>query len=342
MQRFKFIPQAIKFKEGNLPLEIQLFRTGTFFDERYGKIEIKTDDLKAMIKNFSDNVRGVDLALDFSHDAEGPAAAWITALSLKNDSEIWAAVDWTEVGRENIKGKNFRYISPDFTFNYTDNENLKEYGPVLFGAGLTNRPVIKNMAPAIELSEYKGDKKMNEEQEKMLKELMEKVLAMETKLTEPKLKEKTEEKKELADDKKLEEVEVLEVDGLMKKITEQAAKITELQAMLDAAKGEVAMSERTKEFNIMLTEGKVCEAQRAAFLKDDMKMFLEKAQSVKLSTIGSGRVSEAPSKSGAQEKVIELANALMKSDSIKLSAAISKVLLNDKDLRADYEKEVLI
>ena len=44
-------------------------------------------------------------------------------------------------------------MSPDFTFNYVDNETLNEYGPTLFGAGLTNRPVIKNMEPVIQLSE---------------------------------------------------------------------------------------------------------------------------------------------------------------------------------------------
>ena len=33
---------------------------------------------------------------------------------------------------------------PEFTFNYKDNEELKDHGPTLLGAALTNRPVIKN------------------------------------------------------------------------------------------------------------------------------------------------------------------------------------------------------
>ena len=82
----------------------------------------------------------------------------------ENGEELWATVDWTEGGEKSVRRKEYRYLSADFQFNYTDNETLQEYGPTLFGAGLTNRPVVKGMAPTI-LSEIKPseDKMPNED-----------------------------------------------------------------------------------------------------------------------------------------------------------------------------------
>lgn len=135
--------------------DIQLFRVGTFYHPDYGKFEITPDALKAMEKNFKNKIRGIDIAIDYKHNSEDIAAGWIQELYLSSDGkELWAKVDWTPKGNQVLSEKEFRYISPDFTFNYQDNESLKKYGPVLLGAGLTNRPTIKNMEPVVQLSEF--------------------------------------------------------------------------------------------------------------------------------------------------------------------------------------------
>lgn len=330
MKHYYFVPQQILFNEAESVKEIQLFRVGTFYDERYGKVDITKDHLVKMTENFDLKVRGVDLALDFSHNSDGPAAGWIKSLHLKNeDKELWAEIEWTKLGEENLKGKEYRYVSPDFTFAYKDNETLKDFGPLLLGAGLTNRPVIKSMAPAIALTEYKESemeeelKKQLAEKDAKLKEMSEKIAAME------------------AGSKEVKAEEGSGDEGLLKQISEAKAKIAELEAKLSLSEKEVAMAEKSKKFDLMLSEGKVCEAQRDAFLKDDMTKFLETAQPVKLSEVGNGgKGKEVVEGEDAQDKVLTLAVKMSEEKKVSVSDAIKMVLSEDKDLRAAYEKSV--
>lgn len=149
-----FRAPALKLSEAPSQ-DIQLFRVGTFYHPEYGKFDITPEALKAMETNFKNKIRGIDIAIDYKHDSEDIAAGWIKELYLSSDGkELWAKVDWTPKGSQVLGEKEFRYISPDFTFNYQDNESLKKFGPVLLGAGLTNRPTIKNMEPVVQLSEF--------------------------------------------------------------------------------------------------------------------------------------------------------------------------------------------
>ncbi|MBF0300597.1 MAG: hypothetical protein HQK51_17925 [Oligoflexia bacterium] len=133
---------------------IQVLRTGTFHNTFFNEsLVISSEVLASMIKNFSSKIRGIDPMIDFAHRSDLEAAAWIKNLFTKNDNqELWAEVEWTEVGEAAIEKKLYRYISADFSFNYRDNETLKDHGPTLFGAALTNRPFVKNMQP-VQLSE---------------------------------------------------------------------------------------------------------------------------------------------------------------------------------------------
>jgi len=54
-----------------------------------------------------------------------------------------------------VKGRGFKYLSADYTENFQDNEKRAQHGPLLFGAGLTIRPVIKGNEP-VQLSEPDG------------------------------------------------------------------------------------------------------------------------------------------------------------------------------------------
>lgn len=145
-----------KTEKGNTLRKMQVLRTGTFTDPRYGKFPITPKMLSDMVKNFSEGVRGVIPSLDYKHESDDIAAGWFQKLYTVNDGdnvELWAEIELTPRGEKTLSDKEFGYISADFDSDYCDNETGVKHGCVLLGAGLTNRPVIKRMESVIELSE---------------------------------------------------------------------------------------------------------------------------------------------------------------------------------------------
>lgn len=137
--------------------EMQILKTGQFFDPRYKEFIITEKHLAEMVENFHQGVRGIVPALDYMHETDGPAAGWFQDLFIKDgekgQKELWAKVELTPKGQKTLSDKEFAYLSADFNESYVDNETGKKYGCVLLGAALTNRPVIKRMQPAIQLAE---------------------------------------------------------------------------------------------------------------------------------------------------------------------------------------------
>ena len=84
----------------------------------------------------------VSLPLDFEHATEvrgnqglpAPAAAWITALQVRDDG-IWGRVDWLAEGRQAVESKSYRYLSPVFSYH---RQTLEVHA--LRSAALTNQP----------------------------------------------------------------------------------------------------------------------------------------------------------------------------------------------------------
>ena len=61
---------------------------------------------------------GQDLMFDISHrselsEDEPPAQGWVDALEVR-DGAIWARVSWTDIGRELLARRHYRYVSPSF------------------------------------------------------------------------------------------------------------------------------------------------------------------------------------------------------------------------------------
>lgn len=319
--------KVLFLNDGILGKEIQLCRAGKFVVDQE-EVEITKADLESMIKNFNEKSRGVDIAMDFSHESEGKAAGWFTNLQLLNENELWGSIDWTECGSHAVKSREFRYVSVDFNFNYQDNETKVNYGPTLLGAGLTNRPVVKKMVPII-LSENNNSKKEIE---------MKTVAELEKELSETKaslaLSEKTAaESKKVAEDLKL---------------SEEKAK-AELKAAEEKAKADLVLSEKAKateekkkKFDLKLSEGVVCEAQREDFMNDNMQGFMDKAVPFQTSTKGNEESGTKKETCTAQEKVMELAEKKVKEEKISLRDGIRKVLSENKELSEKYTKETSI
>jgi hypothetical protein len=286
-----------------IPRQVQLLRTGKFYSQEYGELNITKEILLSMKKNFDDRVRGIDLAVDYKHDSEDVAAGWFKDIYTRNDdNELWADIDWTKNGEMVLSSKEFRYISAEFDFNYEGNEGSVKFGPTLFGAGLTNRPFIKDMKPVIDLSEKS----------------LTKGKAMDEK------------------DKKIAELEAI-VESLKKQITEQILVYQEKEKKFEEEK---KLAEKTNSFNKLLSEGKAVEAQRAAFMSGDTVKFAENARPINLGGMGSSH--DAPGgdgkKTDAQAEILRLAKVALSEKKVKdLGEGIKKVLIENADLRQQYE-----
>lgn len=309
MKRFSIKPSAVKLAEGKPETRVQVIRCGKFHHEQYGVFDVTSETLRSFKKNFEEQVRGIDLAIDYKHASEDIAAGWIKGLTLENnDTELWAEVEWTPKGNQVLADKEFRYLSADFSFDYKDNETLKAFGPTLLGAGLTNRPVVKRMDPVIELSEGKGN------------------------TVDPK-------DQQIADlQKQCDELKaaLAAKDGEM---GEMKTKLGEFEAKSKEQEEKIAAAEQTGQFNKMLSEGKVVEAQREAFMKKDFAKFSELAQPTKTTAIGTGGTPAPTEGKDVEDQIIELANKKLADKSAKdFASAVSMVLSENKELAEKRNK----
>lgn len=59
--------------------------------------------LDDFIKNFQENKRGVDLAVDINHEPNHKAVGWIKNLAKKGGDAVFATVEWTKEGLDLVK-----------------------------------------------------------------------------------------------------------------------------------------------------------------------------------------------------------------------------------------------
>lgn len=151
-----FFKQCVTFSElsvsdGGRTSVIQILRTGEWNHPVYGRFSVTASDLDEFVANFKANVRGVDLAVDVNHDPEHKAVGWYREVYREGEA-LFATIEWTDEGLDQITSKAFRYFSPELFFSYRDEESGKELRNVLIGGGITNRPFFKGMQ-ALKMSE---------------------------------------------------------------------------------------------------------------------------------------------------------------------------------------------
>ena len=133
-----------------------------------------TFDAQVLLDAFALN--GKPLHIDFEHQSIGaadktnptPAAGWINALIPAEDGTIWAEVEWTDRASQYIASREYRYLSPVFTFN-------KETGQIVAirGAGLTNDPNLYLTALNSQESDRYTQRTTTPEEEAMLTKILE-------------------------------------------------------------------------------------------------------------------------------------------------------------------------
>ena len=293
-----------------VPNEIQVLRIGKFNHPVYGAFEITEKVLAEMKANFDLKIRGIDMAFDYFHDSDKDASAWVRNLELReNATELWAQVDWTPKARQKLAERELRYFSPDFAFQWTDPETGTTFENVLFGGGLTNRPFVKEMMAIVADENQIGATKMTE---------LEKVSAEVKKLSEQMAKLAV--PAPVAPPAAKDPEEASEIDALKKTIADLQAALAKAQgdnqvmmAEKDKAQAAVKMAEQEKAFNVLLSEGKACAAQKDAFIKGDMNEFIKLAQKVNLNGSGSSE-SGSSSESDDTKAIIKLAEEKQKAN----------------------------
>lgn len=310
---------------------VQLIRKGKFDHAWFGKFDITEEVLREFKLNFDRRARRVDIAIDYFHESGAEAAGWVKSIELKeNDTELWVTVDWTAKAKEKILGKEIKYISAEFDLDYIDSETGKEYGATLYGAGITNRPHVKDMKPIFsELITNKSINKKNKGKDMTIdfNEMLESVgeLSEDEKLQlGEKLGFTTKTSDADADAKKLSDAE----DA--KKLAETSLKskdasIKKLSDRVDALVVDNAKKDKTAIFDTMFTNGSVVEAQRTAFMDDDMAEFARNAVSgINLSGAGSGASSEDDIANVASTKFNEVCKALVEDEGLTFSEAAKR------------------
>lgn len=195
--------ELAKDAEDLTTIDIQVLRSGTFEHPAYGKIKFDGKIFKAFVANFKAGIPQPHIAYDFQHRPDWGAAGWVKKFYEKAKG-LWATVELTKRGLQSLKDREFIFFSTEYSDNYKDRETGENYGPTILGGGLTNRPFIKGMAPTL-LSEAgeivlnptdDGNKQDGKEVENTmeLKEILEKIKALEEKVAEmSKVKEPDEE-----------------------------------------------------------------------------------------------------------------------------------------------------
>ncbi|WP_270815177.1 phage protease [Hungatella effluvii] len=139
-----------------VPAQVKLLPLG-YVTSTKGDFVVDEDSFRQMKQAFKD--RGIDIVIDYEHqtlkDIQAPAAGWIKDLSL-SDGAIMADVEWTQTGRNYLRNREYRYISPVIQLG----DGIHVIG--LHSAGLTNTPSINSMYSIVNSSTFIADNKNKE------------------------------------------------------------------------------------------------------------------------------------------------------------------------------------
>lgn len=153
--------------------DIEILKVGEIQGRGLTITEAMLDDF---VENFYGNAYGTELQVNLGHNREGEAAGWIKEL-YKQEGSLMAKVEWTPLGVEKIKSKQFRYTSSELELRRQHFETGKTVNNVLIGVGLTNIPAVKGMQALTLSEEVKTDIILSESMDKIKKmyaELMKK------------------------------------------------------------------------------------------------------------------------------------------------------------------------
>jgi ATP-dependent Clp protease protease subunit len=319
-EKMRGLPYAFKFSEFNFGdgtqnlSEAMLFKVGDY----KGGLEnfsLTKEDLQELKTNFENNVRGIDISIENTHDndnGEKPAWGWIKNLyPKKNGEELWAKIKFTDKAREKLAGEQYKYISPEFYHKdgYV-NEKGERFNNVLIGAALTNRPFQKG--DPIKLSEATFQ---IQEIESMDKDTLIKKLSEEHNINVTTL---------LDNEKKLENAlaKNKELEEKAKKVSDFENENTDLTKTVSELSSKVENMKKENVFENLKKEGKVNEAIKDVCFSqfksaEDMQNFYAKAPKILHTNAIGDNGSDEEALSEAEQEVLNSDNTLKKEDILK-------------------------
>ena len=131
----------LELPAGQLPDSIKLIPIGKVDCNDGRKFEIK--NAAAVVAASKQRAAGLDLPIDYEHQVEyaskngqpAPAAGWIKDMEARPDG-IYGTVKWTDRAAEMIRSREYRYISPVFTYAKDGQINM------ILRAALVNAPAL--------------------------------------------------------------------------------------------------------------------------------------------------------------------------------------------------------
>jgi phage I-like protein len=139
--------------------DIMLFPFGEFDHPSYGKMIFDNDFFNEIIKNYQDGVMHTKPFMDMQHD-ENKSLAWFDSSPfIRPGQGLFVKPDYTELGRNMLKTRTYRYFSPSWG-PYTDPQTGKKFKNVLRGGAATNIPFLKIMPSIIDETAVLTDKDM--------------------------------------------------------------------------------------------------------------------------------------------------------------------------------------
>ncbi len=149
----------------------EIAKTGKWKGHNAGEFELTTADLNQIVFNFN-NSDLKEVVVDYEHQTldgvEAPASGWIKELKVESES-LLAKIEWTKRAKEQIKNKEYRYLSPVLIANAKDSKSGSSIGWYLHSVALTNTPFFTELNP-IE-AKNKNQNKESKVSEKELEEL---------------------------------------------------------------------------------------------------------------------------------------------------------------------------
>lgn len=127
---------------------IEVLKVGKVHDR---DLSITKEMLDDFVIHFEENIYGTEIQVNFSHNREGEAAGWVKRLFREGD-KLLAEVEWTPIGIEKIRNKQFRFTSSELALTYVEPSAGRTVKNVFTGVALTNVPAVKGMSP-VTLSE---------------------------------------------------------------------------------------------------------------------------------------------------------------------------------------------
>ncbi len=141
-------------------VEIQIMRKWKWEHPMYWEVKVDEKTLDDVIKNFEENKRWIDLAIDENHEPNHKALGWIRKVYKEWKDALFATIELTKLWADLISQWAYKYFSPEIIFNKRDEETWETIKNLLVWGAFTNRPFFKAMTPVM-ANEEVADKLIN-------------------------------------------------------------------------------------------------------------------------------------------------------------------------------------